>query len=347
MSEKTEQPTPKKLRDARNKGEVAKSKEVVSAALIVAIFSFLFAFGGHYVKTFSGMMILPGAFLHLPFREALSAIVDGLADAAISVLVPLLLLVIIVGIGANYIQTGFLLVLEPVKPKLDKISPATNIKNIFSIKSVVEFAKSIVKIAVLSGALYFVISEGLKDLVYAPRCGFPCVSAVTSMLLAKVLIYSAVAFIVLAAVDYFFELHQFTKKNKMTKDEVKREYKESEGDPIIKSKRKQLHQEIMMQNTAGKVRKSSVLVTNPTRIAIALLYNEDETPLPVVMAKGEDHIAKRMIEIAREEGIPIMENIPLARALHADSDVDQYIPSELIEPVAEVLRWVQQLGNKP
>jgi type III secretion protein U len=129
----------------------------------------------------------------------------------------------------------------------------------------------------------------------------------------------------------------------MSKDDVKREYKESEGDPLIKSKRKALHQEMVMSGETQAVRKASVVVTNPTHIAVALRYESGETPLPVVVAKGENLVARRMVEIAREEGIPVMENVPLARELFETVGVDRYIPADLIEPVAEVLRWVRQL----
>jgi type III secretion protein U len=133
---------------------------------------------------------------------------------------------------------------------------------------------------------------------------------------------------------------------KMSKDEVKREYKESEGDPLIKGKRKQLHHELVMSADAGAVRNASVVVTNPTRIAVALRYEKGKTPLPMVVAKGENLLARRIIEIAREEGIPVMENVPLARALFEEVEVERYIPAEMIEPVAEVLRWVQQLKQE-
>ena len=151
------------------------------------------------------------------------------------------------------------------------------------------------------------------------------------------------AFIVIAVADYAFQKRQYLKKLMMTKEEVKREYKESEGDPMIKSKRRQLHRELMTNNMLQNVRRASVVVTNPTRIAVALIYDGEETPLPLIAAKGENLLARRIIEIAREEGIPVMENVPLARALHQNGEIDRYIPSDLIEPVAEVLRWVQSL----
>ena len=153
-------------------------------------------------------------------------------------------------------------------------------------------------------------------------------------------------FIVIAAADFVFQKFQHTKQLKMSKDEIKKEYKEMEGDPLIKGKRKQFHHELMSQQVASNVKRSSVVVTNPTRIAIALEYRQGETPLPIVRAKGEGFLAKRIIEIAQQEGIPIMENVPLARDLHEQSTVDQYIPVDLIEAVAEVLRWVKQLEEQ-
>ena len=150
-------------------------------------------------------------------------------------------------------------------------------------------------------------------------------------------------FIIISAFDYFLQYQQHRKGLMMSKDEIKREYKEMEGDPHIKSKRKQFHHELMMEDTRDRVRQSSVLVTNPTEIAIAIYYDAEKTPLPFVTAKGEGALARLMIGVAQEAGIPIMQNIPLARSLHEEAPVDQFIPSSMIEPVAEVLRWVQNL----
>ncbi len=162
-----------------------------------------------------------------------------------------------------------------------------------------------------------------------------------------VIIYSSFGFIIIAAADLVFQRFQFTKEMRMSKQEVKQEYKEMEGDPRIKGRRRQLHQELMMQNTVHAVKRSTVVITNPTRIAIALEYREGETPLPVVRAKGENLMAAQIIRLAEQEGIPVMENVPLARALHEQSQVDQYIPSDLIAAVADVLRWVARLDMNP
>lgn len=154
---------------------------------------------------------------------------------------------------------------------------------------------------------------------------------------------SAGVFCVIAAADWCFQKWQFNKQHMMSKEEVKREFKESEGDPLIKGKRKQLHQEMIAQNQIANVRKAKVLVTNPTHFAVALDYEKDRTPLPVILAKGQGVLAQRMIETAREEGIPIMRNVPLARSLYEQGTENAYIPQDLIGPVAEVLRWVQSL----
>jgi len=264
----------------------------------------------------------------------------------VQLLLPLLVLVVVVAILAYFFQYGLLFAFESLKPDLKKLNPAQGIKKIFSVKNLFEFLKSIIKIVFLSILLYLVIRNSLVDLLKIPHCGLDCIPLVLGTLLKHLAINAAFAYIIIAAFDYAFQKFQFIKQLKMTKDEVKREYKEMEGNPEIKGKRRQLHQELMSQNMVNSVKRSTVVVTNPTRIAIALEFTEGQTPLPVVRAKGENLIAKRIVEIAQQEGIPIMENVPLARALHEQSAVDQYIPADLIEAVAEVLRWVEQVKNQ-
>ncbi len=347
MSEKTEQPTAKKLRDARQKGQVANSKEVTSAALIISLYGLLWAIMGHLLGQAQIMISLPTQLYGVPFEHAFKNLLDGLFAAAINILMPFILLVLIVGVMANFFQVGALFVLEPLKPELKKINPAEGIKKIFSIKNLIEALKSVFKIVFLSILLYIVIKNGIPDLLKIPYCGqIYCLEIMLAELLKQVVIYSTVAFIVIAAADFFFQRFQYIKGLKMTKEEVKQEYKEMEGNPEIKGMRKQLHRQMATSDMVQKVKKSTVVVTNPTRIAIALQYQPGETPLPLIVAKGENLIAKRIIEVAREEGIPIMENVPLARALLEQGELNQYIPSDLIEAVAEVLRWVKTLQGR-
>jgi len=348
LSEKTEQPTPKKLRDARKKGQVASSKEVASAALILSVFAYLWVLSDFFYLKLKQLILLPTTLVaqQADFHHSLKELLYGSFMLMVQLLLPLLVLVVLVAILAYFFQYGLLFAFESLKPDLKKLNPAQGIKKIFSVKNLFEFLKSIIKIVFLSILLYLVIRNSLIDLLKIPNCGLDCIPPVLGTLLEHLAINAAIAFIIIAAFDYGFQKFQFIKQLKMTKDEVKREYKEMEGNPEIKGKRRQLHQELMSQNMVNSVKRATVVVTNPTRIAIALEYTEGETPLPVVRAKGENLIAKRIIEIAQAEGIPIMENIPLARALHEQSSVDRYIPVDLIEAVAEVLRWVEQVKNQ-
>lgn len=348
MSEKTEQPTPKKLRDARNKGQVSSSKDLVSGALMIVMFAFLWMTSDFYYRQFKELILLPTLFMvpGFDFGYSLEQVLNGLLVLMIKMIAPLLLVAVIVTIGTHVLQFGLLLAFESLKPDLNKLNPLEGIKKIFSIKNLIELLKSIIKIALLVILLYYVIRNHLSDLMKIPQCGISCISLMLGALMKDLAINATFGFILIAGADFVFQKFQFIKQLKMSKDEVKQEYKEMEGDPRIKGKRRQLHQEMISQHTVNSVKKSTVVITNPTRIAIALDYREGETPLPIVRAKGENLLAKRIIEIAQQEGIPIMENVPLAWALHEQAAVDQYIPSELIQAVAEVLRWVAQLENR-
>jgi type III secretion protein U len=347
VAEKTEQPTPKKLRDARKKGQVAQSKEVISAAVLIGIFGFLWANLGHYVQSLQEVLEMPLGLYDMAFKDAIKKLFDLLLKEATLLVLPLFGVAVVIALLAGFAQVGVLLSLQSIKPDLKKLNPGQGIKKIFSIKNVIELVKSIIKIGFLGTLLYVVIKGGLRDLMKVPYCEIYCLTDVLTALLKQVVLYTSTAFIIIAAADYAFQRFQYIKQLKMSKDEIKQEYKEMEGDPEIKGKRRSLQQELAMgSGLEQKVKKSSVVVTNPTRRAIALYYNEGETPLPVVTVKGENLIAKRIIEIAQQQGIPIMENVPLAHALMEQAEIDQYIPSDLIAAVAEVLRWVQELHQR-
>lgn len=346
MSEKTEQPTPKKLRDARKKGQVAKSKEVVSASLIVMLFGLMTAFIGLFVKEISDMILAPGQFYGAEFGLALDAILSDVLDTALLVVVPIVATAAAVGVIAHLAQFGFLMSGEALMPKLSNLNPASGVKKIFNKKNLVEFLKSFVKITFLAVLLGMVIRNSIEDLTRIPYCGIECVPVLLGKLLFQVFIYTAAAFIIIAFADYIFQRWQFTEENKMTKDEVKREYKESEGDPHIKSHRRHMHQEMMQGDMDQAVRKSRVVVTNPVHLAVAIDYREGETPLPIIAAKGQRLIARRIVEIATAAGVPIIENIPVARGLYETGTLHQYVPSEMIDGIAAVLRAVRDLERE-
>ncbi len=344
--EKTEQPTPKKLRDARMKGQVAMSKDVVSTALLLSQMATLLLFWRWYFDALQELVILPGTFMDQEFDQALPAITTAVVGAAIKLSLPILAVTLLVAIFANIAQVGPLLVTEPVKPDLKKLDPISKLKQMFSMKNLFEFGKSSLKVCFLSALLYWMIRESVGPLMHVPSGGMTAVLTALITLLWKLALFTGFAYLLFAVADFTFQKYQHAKGLRMSKDEVKREYKEAEGDPTIKGKRKQLHQEMVMSDTDERVKKSSVVVTNPTHVAVALYYAPGETKLPIVLAKGEDLRAAAIRKVAQEHGIPMMRNVPLARALYASVAVEQYIPSELIDPVAEVLRWVRQLEQQ-
>lgn len=345
MSEKTEQPTAKKLRDARQKGQVAKSQEVASTAVILSAFLVVWIGWDSMLANIKEMVLLPTHYMDRPFAEALPMVLAGVLSKAALVCAPVVFLAAVMGVAANYMQVGFLFSLESIKPDLKKINPGEGAKRIFCKKNFLELVKSALKILFLGILLKMVVEDALDALMKIPYGGMDGLMAVLGKVLFKIVVNTGLCFTIVAAFDFFLQKKLHTKQLMMSKDEVKREYKEMEGDPIIKSKRKQLHQELVMSDTIAKVKKSSVLVTNPTHLAVALFYEKGKTKLPVVTAKGANLVARRMVEAAKEAGVPIMQNVPLAHNLYDDANVGQYIPGDLIEPVAEVLRWVQQLQD--
>jgi type III secretion protein U len=343
MSDKSEQPTSKKLRDAREKGQVASSKDVSSTALLLGLFAYLkFAWDDLYQRC-QNLIVLPADFYGEPFDEAYPAVLQAVLLEIVWMTVPALAVVIVFGVAANFFQTGALLVFEPVKPDLKKINPFEKAKQIVSIKNLVEFLKSCFKVCFLGYLLYIVMRDAIPARHEIPHGGLAAVESVLYQVLYEVAKYTALVYGLIAAVDLWFQRRQHVKGLMMSKDEVKREYKEMEGDPHIKSKRKHLHQEMVMSDSTERVKKATVLVTNPTHKAIAIFYEAGETKLPMITAMGEGYLAERMIKTAQEEGIPIMQNVPLATDLFEHGQIEQYIPTELITPIAEVLRWVQQL----
>lgn len=343
--EKTEQPSAKRLRDSREKGQVAKSQEVGSALTVMAVAVYFTAMADTMMRDLMVLTEIPMLLMNLPFSEALSAASSAIFFLALKIAGPIVGMVMLVGLLGNLAQVGVLFSMQAASPKLENISPSKWFKKVFAVKNAIEFIKNLLKVAVLGYAVLTTFRDHMNSIFHIPDGNIGSMWAVIGAAAGDMVMLAASVFCVIAAADFLYERYHFTKQNMMSKDEVKREYKESEGDPMIKGKRKQLHQEMLAQNTIGNVRKAKVLVTNPTHFAIALDYDKDSTPLPIVLAKGEGALAQRMIKVAEEEGIPIMRNIPLARALFEQSSENAYIPKDLIAPVAEVLRWVQSISR--
>lgn len=343
MSEKTEQPTQKRLRDARKKGQVAYSKDFTQTLLIITIFGYLLIDGGRITSKIAELIMLPGLYVGQPFINSLKTLLGQYLIDMVWLLLPFVLIVLLVGIFADALQVGIFFAFEAIKPSGKKLNVIQNAKNIFSAKNFVEFLKSSIKVVLLSFLIYFIIKDHLDMLLKVPLGGVPMVGMATASMIKIMIINIGIAYIVIAVFDLLWQRFRFHKDNKMTKDEVKREYKEQEGDPHIKGKRKQLHKEMAMSDAGAQTKKASAVISNPTHYAVAIYYNEEETPLPIVLTKGEGETALYIIRVAHEVGIPVFQNIPLARALSAKAEINQYIPLEFMEPVAEVLRLVKKL----
>ncbi|MCL1890239.1 MAG: type III secretion system export apparatus subunit SctU, partial [Desulfovibrionaceae bacterium] len=343
MSEKTEQPTPKRLREAREKGQVCKSQDVGTTAVLLVVFGVFLGAGVFIWETLLLIFQAPVQAMNQPFTVALPNVAGEVFSLSLRIVGVVLGAAICAGLAANLMQIGVLISVKAALPKLDKLNPSQWIKKTFALKNLVELAKIIAKTVVMFIVVKIAIEDNIGLLLSIPHGGIGDIAPVAGSLFVSLISRVAPVFVLLAALDYFFQRRQYLNGLKMSKDEVKREYKEMEGDPQIKGKRKQLHQEMAMSNTLSNVRKAQVVVTNPTHVAVALIYDEKKTPLPIIAGMGEGLLAQRIVEVAREEGIPIMQNVPLARALLQDGAENEYIPADLIRPVAEVLRWAQAL----
>ncbi|MDR3117388.1 MAG: type III secretion system export apparatus subunit SctU [Puniceicoccales bacterium] len=341
--EKTEMPTPKRLRDAKKKGQVAYSKDFTSTILLVGIFAYIGLRWRPLVQELKNLIIFPAQFFSAPFGQGLSEVLNGCFWEVIFLLLPLLGIVAAFAIAAGFIQVGAVFSAEPIKPDLKKLNPIAKFKQIFSKKNFFEFLKSLLKVIFLGILIYRLIKSELGTLILLPYTGITGLMAVMGPIMKRFAYIVIFAYVVVAIIDIFFQRRDFTKKLMMSKSEIKREYKEMEGSPEIKGRRRQLHQELMNESPAQRTKRANALITNPTHLAIAIFYDDAIAPLPVVLAKGEGAMAEDMIDIARFLGIPIMRNIPLAHALMDAAAVMEFIPSVLLEAVAEVLRWVHEL----
>ena len=344
--EKTEMPTPKKLRDAREKGQVCTSKDIVSTAILVVLFAVLAWMGGALMDDMEELLRFIGGRVG---ENTMDSVRQSSVMAIIVILKHTLIFVLIaavIGVVGNVAQIGFLFTFEPIIPKLEKLSPVEGAKMIFSKKNLFEFLKNVVKVVFLGYLLYKIIWASVPELL--TMCYgtiddiFPCLR----LMLKRLAVYTAFGYIVIAVVDRIFQGRNFTKQMMMTKDEVKREYKEMEGSAEVKQAQRQFRDEILNgPEPAQAAKKSNVVVTNPTHLAVGIRYNVEEAPLPRICALGAGKIAQIIRETALAEGIPIMEDRPLARALYGKGRVDDFIPESLIEPVAEVLKWAKKLED--
>jgi type III secretion protein U len=342
-SSKTEKPTPKKIRDARNKGDVPKSKDLASTAGTLVWVLIMVGASNFWVGQLGELVNRTFTAMQRPFEEVMYAVmVDAVRVLLLLGLVPLVISSSM-GTFIEFLQVRGVIAFEKVKPDLNHLNPAKGFKKVFSMDNVVELIKSVIKTTILI-AIFLAVMHGYMDSVIKLPYATPgAVGSLWWKISLQFSIWVLVLFFFVAAFDMVFQQNSFMKKLRMSRRDIKQEMKDDEGDPYVRQRRKQLHQEWSDQNMLSSVRRSNVVVTNPTHYAVALRYEKGDTDVPMVIAKGEDHMARLIKETALQEGIPIMENVMLARSLHAQVEIDDFIPTELFEAVAEVLIWAQSI----
>ncbi|MDA0998191.1 MAG: flagellar biosynthesis protein FlhB [Proteobacteria bacterium] len=347
-AQKTEDPSDKKLSRARDKGQVAQSQEVKSWAVLLAG-----TFGIVFMAAFMAAQIRASGtrFIEMPHAmsadfESLLALLTGAVVDAMLASAPLFALLVVFALASNVVQVGFLLAPDKIMPDLSKLSLVSGSKRMLSSKAVVEFLKGIAKLVLVAAVAFGVTLPLLGDIELVP--GVPIDETIRRIYEISIrLAASAVAVMTaIAGLDFAYQKFSFTKDMRMSKQEVKDEHKQSEGDPQVKAKIRALRQQRARQRMMSRVPEADVVITNPTHYAVALQYKMDEMSAPVLVAKGMDHIAFKIREVAEENDIPIVENAPLARALYASVDLEDQIPTEHFIAVAEVIGYVMRLKGK-
>lgn len=343
MAEKTEQPTPKKLRDARKKGQLLSSRDIVSLATLAAVSGGLALLWREIFKRFFSVLDTAFALAPTLHPDAVVAIFFGSTSVLLFSSLSLLFLGALAGVAANLAQFGFIFSFSKLQRGFQSLNVISNAKNIFSKKNLFSFIMNILKTSVIILIVIHVFMKRLPDFLFSSNCGFSCVLEVGLRLLLEAVFLAVVSFVPLAGIDYLFQRRFYIRELMMSKDEVKQEYKETEGSPEIKGQRRQLHREVLESQTESRAEDATVVVRNPTHYAVALHYDERTTLLPLVVAKGEGVAAQRIIRAAERSGVPLWDDAGLAQALFFGVDLDNYIGAEHLDAVAEVLIYISEL----
>ncbi|MDQ0217060.1 flagellar biosynthesis protein FlhB [Peribacillus cavernae] len=340
--EKTEKATPKKRQDARKKGQAAKSQDVNTAVVLLAVFMLFIVAGPFMKETIIGLFTesFQESMLTTLTEENVQSIFMKMLKESAIILAPVFGVALLAGIAANFMQIGFMFSTEAIQFKLEKIDPIKGFKRIFSLRAIVELLKSILKIALVGLVAFFVIWQRMDDIMTLSQTSAAAAMAVLADITVDVGLYASAVLLFLALLDFLYQKYDFEKTIRMSKQDIKDEYKNIEGDPLIKSKIKQKQREMAMQRMMQEVPRADVVITNPTHYAIALKYDEQKLDAPYVIAKGVDFVAQKIKYVAKENDIVMMENRQLARALYGQTEIGQAIPEEFFKAVAEILAFV-------
>ena len=352
--DKTEKPTPKRLEDARKKGDVCKSREVTSTVVLLVwlgVGALAIGYGVPRIAALweSVFAAVGRGWADVGFATALRAVGWQAIELGLLLVAMLLVPAAAVGLLADFLQAGPVLSFEKLTPKLEHMNPVAGIKKMFSMDNLVEVLKALLKTALLFLIGWLVVKSALPQIVGLARSAeqpAQVIGALTWHLTVQAVAWTLAIFALVALLDAVYQRHSFIKKIRLSMRDIKQEMKESEGDPIVKQQRRQAHQEWSQRNAAQAARTANVLVVNPTHVAIAIDYDREQMPVPTIAAKGEDFVARAMREAAEEAGVPIVRNVPLARDLLARGEVGEMVPSDLFEIIAEVILWAREVHEQ-
>ncbi len=345
--DKTEQPTPKKLQDARKKGDVPKSRDLTGMVTMLVAALLVLLSTGWAATELASLMQAALKLAHQPLASA----GPRLAEQAVWVVMALSCAVLVpmaaLGVVTEFLQAGPVFAMEKLKPKLENMNPVEGVKRMFKLDALIELAKTMVKTAFLLVIGGLAVWSIAPDLMRLPTATHPQALGDALWAAAKpILLWSTAVMVLLAFVDAAYQRWSFTKKMRMSLRDIRQEIKESEGDPHIKQQRRQAHEEWSQRNATAAAAQSNVLVVNPTHVAIAIEYDRQTCPVPTIAAKGEDHVARAMREAAQDAGVPVVRNVPLARDLLARAEVGELVPADLFDVIAEVVLWAREVRDE-
>ena len=346
--EKTEQATPKRREEARKKGQVARSSELSSVAILMSGILILGALGSYMYTKLSSFMVdvlSNASFVELTLIN-ITVILETWFKQYLWIVGPLIILLVLSALIVNYAQVGILFTAEPLIPKANRISPLSGIKRIFSSKGLVELLKGLFKIAAVAIVTFFTVRAELEGVVSYMDLGVGQIFLSSGDLIQSLFFRIVLLLLIMALLDYAFQRWDYEKNLRMTRQQVKEEFKQQEGDPLITARIRNLQREMSRKRMMDDVSTADVIITNPTHVAVALKYDIENMQAPLVLAKGQRLVAERIKELGRQAGVPLVENKPLARALFKAVGIGDEIPEDLFKAVAQVLAFVFQLKQK-
>jgi flagellar biosynthetic protein FlhB len=348
FQERTEQATPRRRRKARERGQVARSVDLTAAGMICLGFTALFMVGPHLVDRLREAMrytMANAPSLALSDPSFYSVFVNSLSDF-LTTMAPLFIAMTAIAFGVNVLQVGFKISPKAMEPKLEKLNVISGLKRLFSVRSAVQLVRDPLKLAVVGLIGYLAIRSEFEGFFILPDLSIAQLGTTLAKLALVIALKIGVAMLVIGIIDFLYQRYEFEKSIRMSRQELKDEMKETEGSPEIKARTRQIQRQMVRQRMMAAVPEADVVVTNPVHIAVALKYDPTEMDAPTVLAKGQRLIAEKIKQIAREHGIPVVEDKPLARALFKMCEVGDIIPAKLYRAVAEILAHIYRLKGK-